>query len=233
MTHRKPNARSTLILSAILAGCWCITGQANAQSLFTQRVVMPETYEPSTALRGFSLFFVEPPRPTEFQIHDLVTIVVDESTRATSSQSLETEKTYSANGTLTDFPDLQALLREFALRDGVENNVGLGIQYDNEFEGEGAYDRTDRLSVRITAVVIDVKPNGNLVLEARKEVAVDQERQSIIVTGTCRGVDVSTDNTVLSTQLADLRFEMRNEGEVRKAAKKGLIPRVLDALLAF
>ncbi|MEM1331345.1 MAG: flagellar basal body L-ring protein FlgH [Planctomycetota bacterium] len=206
---------------------------AHAQSLFTYAPAIVNAEQPSVALRGYSLFFVEPPRPTEFQIHDLVTIIVDESTRASSSQSLETEKTYETNGTLTDFPDIQALLREFALRDGIDNDVGIGFDFDRSFEGDGSYDRTDRITVRITATVIDVKPNGNLVLEARKEVAVDDEKQAIIVTGTCRGADISDDNSVLSTQLANLRFELKNEGEVRKSAKKGLIPRVMEALLAF
>ena len=204
-----------------------------AQSLFLQRPLVIEDMPPAATLRGYSMIYVEPPRPTEFKRHDLVTILVDESTRASSSQTLETEKQYNTRANITSFPDLKALLQRFAVREGLSGTIGWDADMERDFSGDGAYDRSDRLTLRITATVLDVKPNGNLVLEARKQIATDSEIRTMVLTGTCRGSDVTEGNTVLSTQMADLRVGVHHEGDLRDAAKKGLIPRVLDALLAF
>ena len=105
--------------------------------------------------------------------------------------------------------------------------------YGSEYEGEGEYKRTDRLTTRITATVIDVKPNGNLVLEAKKTVGKDAEIQTIVLAGICRGDDVTDNNTILSTQLADLVVLMINDGEVKKGADKGVITKALDTVFNF
>lgn len=206
---------------------------ASAQSLFLRQVSAVNENDPSFVLRGVSMFYVEPPKPTEFNVHDVVTIIVDETSNASSSSSLETSKEYSTDGSLTAFPDIQALIKDWAIRQGVGTTTNLGLEYEREFTGEGDYTRSDRLTVRLTGTVIDVKPNGNIVLEARKEVTTDGETKIMVLSGTCRGRDVTRNNTVLSTQLADLRFELKHEGELRDAAKKGVIPKIIDAIFNF
>jgi len=80
---------------------------------------------------------------------------------------------------------------------------------------------------------MDVKPNGTLSLEARTQVKNDDEDMTITVTGYCRAEDVAADNTVLSTQMYDLRVNKQHAGEVRKASKKGVITKVLEFLFNF
>ena len=72
-----------------------------------------------------------------------------------------------------------------------------------------------------------------LVLEAKKTVTKDNEVTTIVLTGNVRMADVTTSNTVLSSQLADLIVTMQNEGDVRDSTTKGWIPRLLDTVFAF
>ncbi len=86
---------------------------------------------------------------------------------------------------------------------------------------------------RVQARVIDVKPNGTLVLEARKFNQIDDETLTIVLTGVCRAEDITVDNTILSSELYDLSLVKTHTGELRRASKKGLITRLLDLLLNF
>lgn len=206
---------------------------AGAQSLFLQRPTVPEASQQQLTLQPYSMIFVAPPQPTEFHVHDIVTIVIDENTDASSSSSLETETEYETRATVAQFPEIQELLKRFALVNGLATPVELDTEFEREFSGEGDYERRDSIRFSMSATVIDVKPNGNLVLEARKELITDGEKRIMVLTGICRDEDVDRNNTVRSTRIADMRMSLENFGDLRDAAKKGWIPRVLDTLFNF
>ena len=100
-------------------------------------------------------------------------------------------------------------------------------------KGDGKYSRDDTFTDRITAEVIDVKPNGRLTLEARRTVQKDEEIQTLVLSGDCRREDVTNANTVLSTQLMGLTLLVHNEGNVKDTASKGWITQVLEAVFNF
>jgi flagellar L-ring protein precursor FlgH len=184
-------------------------------------------------LRQMSLLYVKPPEPREFKVHDLITILVDESSSATSSQSLDTTKEVDHEATINTVIDPWQLL-QLRLRSGDTQDLDLirtGTKH--EFKGDGDYKRTDRVSARITARIIDVKPNGTIVLEATKRIEKDEESQTMVLAGTCRSEDITRNNTVNSSQIADLTLSMQHEGEVREASQKGIVTQILDALFAF
>lgn len=210
---------------------------AQAQSLFRREVKMAVNADnqpdPNANLRGSSLLFVEPPKPREFQKHGQITIIIDETSKATSDQTLDAKKDYNTSAGVTDFPSLAHLL-ELQLENGDSaRGAALGVTSKNKFKGTGKYERSDKFNARITAEIIDVKPNGVLVLEARKSIAKDKEVQVLVLSGRCRGEDVTTANTVLSSQLAELTVAQQNEGQVKDTSTKGLIPRVLDTIFNF
>lgn len=212
-------------------------GVCAAQSLFLRNDPAPLDRhgkpDLSAPLRQASLFYIEPPRPRTYQVHDLVTIIIDEQSKASSKQTLDTKKDYTLKGQLDDFPSLKKLL-ELQLENGdTQNDPKLGLSSNQKYKGEGTYDRTDRFNARVSATVIDVKPNGVLVLEARRSKTTDDEVQTIVLNGQCRAEDITSANTVLSSQLADLTLASRNEGSVRDSASKGWIPRVLEAIFNF
>jgi len=189
---------------------------------------------PAIARVSFSAVML--PEPRTFSVHDLVTIIVRESTENDTKATLETEKESKLDGGINAFPKLQ-------LSDILEGQLGaskfskgkpqVGIDFKKEFEGDGTFKRKDTFTTRLTAKIIDIKPNGLLVLEARKHVQTDKETVGIVLTGTCRSEDVGADNAILSTNLSDLRLIKQHDGEVKNATKKGLITNILEGFFAF
>lgn len=189
----------------------------------------------NVALSG--LYVVKQSEPRAYRVHDLVTIIVQEDFTSSSDADLSTEKETTVEGEISEFPRLTlADLVEFQLGTNLfpDGNPQLGVEFSREFEGAGEFSRRDTMSGRITARVVDVKPNGTLVLEARKTLQSDNESVSIVAVGTCRAEDISpTGNTILSTHLYDLNITKRTHGALRKAAKKGFLTKIMDAVFGF
>jgi flagellar L-ring protein precursor FlgH len=237
MTTRRP----ALIAAALLLTAAPVA-LAQSSSLYVEPTPhhhggfhgQPQPSRLAPALSGSSFTLVRQPEPRQFGVHDLVTIIIREASEAQSSARLATEKDSRFNHRLAAFPDLQKLL-EFSLAPGniATNPVSVDLRMNQDWEGEGRYRRSDSVTSRVTARIIDVKPNGLLVLEARKFIKNDNEELDLVLTGTCRAEDVAADNTILSTQLYDLRLAKEHKGELRRATRKGLITRVMEVLFNF
>ena len=190
-------------------------------------------------LEQTSYAVVLPLPPRQFNLQDLVTVVIRESSTASLESDLETKKKVTLDAEVTRFPSINLLnLLKGQLkpsnRDGDVNNFpGVDLTVNNKFDGEGDYARKDSLTTRLTARVIDIKPNGILTLEARTFIQNDEEKQTITVTGYCRPDDITAENTVLSTQMYDLRVKKVHDGQLRKANSKGIITKIFDAIFNF
>lgn len=214
-----------------------LTSYASAQSVLLQALepAPPTTLEHQhdSEFARASMFYVRPPEPRTYMAHDLITIIVDETSKQEASQSLDTKKEASADMTVKSIVDPWELL-ELRLRQGALTDQSLiGTDFNQEFKGEGDYERSDRFSAKITAEIIEVKPNGTLVLQATKLIQKDEEIQTLVLSGVVRQEDVTDRNTILSSQMANLSLTVKNEGDVRSAAEKGLLTRVLEAVFNF
>jgi len=179
------NTRNALIALLIVAPAY----QAAAQSLYltagTETLNDPNA--PALELEEVSLTFIPEPEVKVFKAHDIVTIIIDEVSSQESSQTLETEKESSTSAQIATVVDLISLL-ELRLRENERINDLDLIDFDasREFEGEGDYEREDRFSARIAATILEVKPNGTVVLEARKRIVKDDEVQTLVIAGLAR-----------------------------------------------
>jgi flagellar L-ring protein precursor FlgH len=219
-------------LSTALA-CTIFAGSASAQSLFLRSVSEPAAIGNQQELRATSMYLVEPPEPREFKVHDIIYIIINENSIARSQQSLESTKVNQARNRLNGVIDPFKLLELRLEGSSVDNLALLDMQVQNLYQGEGEYDRNDQIIARIAAEVIDVKPNGNIVLQAKKSVQTDDETKSIVLSGVARQADITLENTLLSSQIADMRLDMQHEGDLPKSAKKGIVTRALETLFAF
>ena len=193
----------------------------------------PAPANPAPSLREYSLFAVVPPAPRVFQKQDIIQIIINETSIQKFEQKLDRKKEYDLSGSIDKLPDLVKLL-ELRLEPGDRSPLAeVGAGGESEFKGDGRVERKDQLSTRVSARIIEIKPNGLLLLEARKTVQSDDEITTVVVSGLCRPEDVTKSNTVQSTQLADLGIRVENEVEARNAARRGLIPRVLDTVFNF
>jgi flagellar L-ring protein precursor FlgH len=177
-----------------------------------------------------SFWAIPAPEPTLVRQHDLLTVIVREESTSRSAGSTDLEKEYDLSAELREYVDFD--LSSFRV---VPKSGGQGFdgEVERSFAGDGKTDRRDSFVTRITAEVIDVKPNGTLVIQARKRITTDEDEQLIVLTGTCRTADVTAANTVLSTQLHDLHLQKHTRGPVRDASQRGIVPRVVDRINPF
>lgn len=193
----------------------------------------PERLSP--AIARTSLAAVRLPEPHRFAIHDLITIVIRESTESDSKSNLNTKKEENINGEISAFPNLNLSdLLQFKLKGGdLTNGPKVNITGSKDFKGDGEAKRSDTFTSRVTGQIIDVKPNGTLVIEARKFIQTDKETLEMVLTGTCRKEDVAADNTVLSTQLYDLHLSKNHKGEIKSGTNKGWLTKLFEGIFAF
>lgn len=241
------------MLSPIVAVCALLVQSSLAQSLFREQPAPPKeegvittgtsqtsgTQAAATQpdaqeqLRATSLTMVEAPKPRDFQIHDTVSIIIQETSRQSSTAKLDTKKDASIKGKINKLPELTDLLELMLDTTDTAPLVEVGADGALKFKGDGKYERSERLSDRIQATIIDVKPNGTLVLEARRSIGKDQEVQTLVLSGVARREDVTNANSVLSSQLAELTIKVQSEGDVKDTASKGFFTRLFEAVFNF
>jgi flagellar L-ring protein precursor FlgH len=176
-----------------------------------------------------SPFAVVVPEAERIEVNDFVTIIVREVKSSSSDSKLESEKEWTLEAALKKWfrldKDDHLVAQTFP-----NGNPGANFEFKNEYEGEGKIDRKDALTMRITAKVIDVKPNGVLTLEAANQVKIDEETYAATLTGQCRSKDVTAQNTVMSSQLYGLEIDVQHAGAARDAARRGWLMRLFDFL---
>ncbi|MGQ0628559.1 MAG: flagellar basal body L-ring protein FlgH [Phycisphaerales bacterium] len=173
------------------------------------------------------------PKPRTYQKHDKIEVIINETSLQKSEQSLETQKKYDLKAELSQFPSLKRLLEDATIADGIGAGPGLGINSDSSFQGDGTSERKDRFTARISALVIDVKPNGSLVIEATETQQFDAETKTLVVSGLCDPKDITKEGTVQSSQLAGLIIKVNHEGALKESSEKGIITRIFDAIFDF
>jgi flagellar L-ring protein precursor FlgH len=206
--------------------------QRSGGSLLRASLAMPP--DPNQArLRDVSFLAVPEPEPRTIKKHDLVTIVVREESAFSSTSNTDLKREANIDARIDEFVKFK--LKNFEIQGGAAglNPPSVKGNANREFKATGELDRTDSLTARITGEILDVKPNGTLVVQARKQIRTDEETQQFILTGICRAEDVNADNTVLSTQMFDLQLQKNHTGAVRDATKRGLLGRFLDFVNPF
>ena len=143
-----------------------------------------------------------------------------------ASGATQTSRKSSANSTITAaFGTLNAASR-FA--------NPLGTSSDVELAGTGQTSRAMTLNTTISARVVEVKENGNLVVEANKDIGVNSEKQAISIHGLVRPDDLTSLNMVASNQVADLQIHVNGKGVVGDAIRRPhFLYRLLLGLLPF
>lgn len=153
---------------------------------------------------------------------DLVTIVINENqdVRNAETTALSTQKA------------LDYQLSAFDLKPNMFSTLPT-VQSTTEdtFQGSANYEKSGTFSARMTAVVVDTLPNGNLIVSGRREIRVDQEVKVIEFSGIVRRFDIASDNSVQSELVADARVRYSGSGPLTRATNRhGLGGFLHDAL---
>lgn len=164
-----------------------------------------------------------------YDINDLVTIRVVESTTATNGANVSTDKQDTAKRSLTSLLGLQDRL----LPRSVDPTSALDANTDESFESEGSNRRSETLTSTLTARVVDRLPNGNLVIQAAREVIVNYERQVMVVQGIIRPVDIDGTNSIDSSKIADLQIQYGGTGVLSENLRRGWLSRIISYVWPF
>ncbi len=166
---------------------------------------------------------------------DLVKIIIKESSSSSSIGKAKSVKEYTLESEVSSWPDLDLKkLMQLMVKSGKNTNLPkAGLSHSSEFKGDAKKTRKDTISDRIRARVIDVKPNGTLVLEARKYLKSDGQTVQLILTGTCSVDDLAKEARIESSDLYDLRIIKRHSGNVARTTKKGWLTRVIETIFGF
>ena len=160
------------------------------------------------------------------RVNDIVTILVRESASAVSQGSVSSERSSSANASIGALAGIPSPVG------GLQNL--LGLDSERTLEGKGETSRRTILTATMAARVVEVLPNGNLVIEGEKSVGVNSEVQVIQLRGVVRPYDVGVANAISSEQIAQLELKVNGKGVVGDSIRRpNFLYRFILGLLPF
>ncbi len=163
------------------------------------------------------------------RVGDVITIKLAERTNAT--KTAQTTATKDSSNQM-DNPTLFGVSPAFALPGALplaaaaaKNTLETRFGTKNAFNGKGDSKQSNSLTGDITVTVADVLPNGNLFVRGEKRLGLNQGNEYVRISGWVRPADIGSDNTVLSTRIADATISYAGDGQVADANKAGWLSR--------
>jgi flagellar L-ring protein FlgH len=166
-------------------------------------------------------------------VNDIVTIVISETTTGTSKASTNTSR---SSNTTAGIGALLGLERHLQARNeelGVTPKIEVGGSSSNSLKGQGDTSRGSNLSARVSARVVRVLDNGNLVIEGRRQLTMNAEDQYILISGIIRTEDITSENLIASQYISDAKINYVGEGVVNDKMRPGWLTRVMDWVWPF
>jgi len=169
--------------------------------------------------------------PKAHKVGDLVTILVQEQASATRSLGTKKNKSSSRKTDLT--AGLGFISAQSAKNSPFDPAAGIDISDAKTFDGSGSTNNSDTLTASITAVITKVYPNGNMQVVGRRQVTINHQPQALVLTGVIRPVDVTADNTITSSKVAQASVSYGSGGELATVAHEGWAVQTLDQIWPF
>ncbi len=215
-------ALTASIIGAALAGCGLLPAKKPKPDPVVARVLPPPTPRTEGAIyqagQQIELFADLKAR----RVGDVLTIRLTESTAASKSAVTKTTKTTGVNNTgVTLFG-----------RSPTVGGVGIGTSTLNgadTFDGEGSATQGNTFTGSLTVTVMDVQPNGNLVVQGDKTLKLNQGDEFVHVSGVVRRADIATDNSVTSDRVADAHISYSGKGVIASSNKMGWLARFFNS----
>lgn len=200
-------------------------------SLFSGRLPPPQ-YRNNLFPNGTGFYSVPPTPPREVRKGDTITVRVDMAARVISEGEIQRRKQISYNAILNDWILLNGLksIKPAPQSDGDQTVQG-NLNQQNRATGE--LETSESLKFEIAATIADIYPNGNLILEAHREVRVNNEVWLHSLSGVVSRDSILPGNIVLSKDIADLHINKKETGHVRDSYRRGWLTRLMDTFNPF
>ena len=160
------------------------------------------------------------------KVNDLIVIRIVEQVRAAADGSVQSQRKFDTRS------GLSGLFGQPGATSGLRDLLTAGS--DTKLDGAAQTQSNSRLQTNLAGQVVEVLPNGILVVQAVREVEMNNQRQWIVVRGLVRPGDVGPDNIVLSTAISNLEVELKGKGVISDGVRPpNLIVRLLLRILGF
>lgn len=189
---------------------------------------------PEPAIRSEGSLFSDDSRLDMFadmkarRVGDVITINIVETSKANKTANTALGRSNSMNA------EVNALLGyDQTNMPKIGKMLNTDIGFSSKFSGSGSTNRNETMTAKMTARIVQVLPNGNMVVRGSQEILVNNEKQYITVQGVVRPSDIGADNTVLSNRIADARIDYTGEGDLSAKQREGWLSRFFNVINPF
>lgn len=168
-----------------------------------------------------------------YRVGDLVTINIVETSKASKKADTKTARQSSIDMGITNALGWESKLQNLGAGSGFDNTAMFKASAKNSHDGSGSTTRDESMTAYLTARVVKVMPNGNLFIKGTRQVKVNHETQFITLSGVIRHEDISPDNTILSSYIADAKIDYTGSGPISDKQRAGWLTRALDTVWPF
>jgi flagellar L-ring protein FlgH len=186
----------------------------------------PASYNPNSLWRNGARGFFKDQRA--HRVGDILTVIVNITDKANIANETKRSRDSSDDSGITDlFNKTKVPL--------LNSTVPTRLTTDSTttLDGKGSVDRSEALQTNVAAVVTQVLPNGNLVIEGKQDIRVNFEMRELVVAGIVRPEDIQSDNTIDSSKIAEARIAYGGKGQLTDVQQQRYGSQVMDVLLPF
>ena len=190
----------------------------------------PVVYQSNSLWAAGSRSFFKDQRASK--IGDILTVQIGIDEKAELSNETDRSRTSKESADITNLLGFEQAAGQL-LPGGYDPTKAIGLGSDSSTQGSGSVNRKEKIELTVAAVVTQVLPNGNLVIQGRQEVRVNFEVRDLTVSGIVRPEDISNSNEIKHTQIAEARISYGGRGMISDAQQPRYGQQVVDILFPF
>ncbi|TNE66493.1 MAG: flagellar basal body L-ring protein FlgH [Alphaproteobacteria bacterium] len=207
----------------------------------------PDKYRPNSLWRTGARAFFKDQRASN--VGDILTVNIDIADNAKIGNSTSRTRATAEGAGVSNFGGLEQAIpnlyssrsraaadtggTDAAVRGAYDPSALVGADSSSSYAGTGAVDRSEAIKLTVAAIVTDVLPNGNLVIQGRQEVRVNFEKRELLIAGIVRPEDISSGNTISHTQIAEARISYGGKGQITDVQQPRYGTQLYDIIFPF
>jgi flagellar L-ring protein precursor FlgH len=190
----------------------------------------PRPASPNSLWRNGARAFFHDQRASH--VGDILTVNININDNAKLQNETVAKRAASANLGIPNFLGLESTLGRL-LPKAFDPTSAINTSSNNQSDGSGSVNRSEAISLTIAAVVTQVLPNGNLVIQANQQVRINQELRELTVAGIVRPEDITAANTIQHTQIAEARVSYGGKGQLSQVQNVPVGQAILNKFSPF
>ncbi len=228
---------TTAVLAMTLSGCVTTQAPSLAPATLPERYSLPTPQHQLTPAREGAIFNASTSRDLYRDsraraVGDIILVKIVETSNGSKKASTKTGRDSSISVDATSMFGFEKWLANNN-KNFTPSSKAMQMGLTSDFQGDGETKRNSSVTATISARVVDVTMDNNLIIRGFREVRVNNETQHIILSGLVRPEDIAQDNSILSSYIADARIDYSGKGVISDKQQPGWLARGLDVVWPF